>query len=108
MIAPDLQLKRVPQAAPKDSPSNSGKWRYRSIAVRNSQGLASGIEGFCRRVWQGLSEATFVQKRQVVELLIDRVIVTDGDVEIRYVVPTHPRAEQTRFCHLRLDYRAGP
>jgi site-specific DNA recombinase len=71
-------------------------------------GLASGIEDFCRRVQHGLSEATFTQKRQLVELLIDRVIVTDGDVEIHYVVPTHSRAEQTRFCHLRLDYRARP
>jgi site-specific DNA recombinase len=71
-------------------------------------GLASGIEDFCRRIRHGLTEATFVQKRQLVELLIDRVIVTDGDVEIRYVIPTSPRAEQTRFCHLRLEYRAGP
>jgi hypothetical protein len=44
---------------------------------------------------------------QLVELLIDRVIVTDGEVEIRYVIPTSSRAEQTCFCHLRLDYRAG-
>ena len=70
-------------------------------------GLASGIEEFCRRVQHGLTAATFAQRRQLVELLIDRVIVTEGDVEIRYVIPTSPRAEQTRFCHLRLDYRAG-
>jgi hypothetical protein len=42
-----------------------------------------------------------------VELLIDRVIVTDGEVEIRYVMPTNRASEQVRFCHLRLDYRAG-
>ena len=71
-------------------------------------GLASGIEEFCRRVQHGLTAATFAQRRQLVELLIDRVIVTDGDVEICYVIPTSPRAEQTRFCHLRLDYRARP
>jgi site-specific DNA recombinase len=64
-------------------------------------GLASGIEDFCRRVQGGLTAATFAQKRQSVELLIDRVIVTDGDVEIRYVVPTDPRGEQLSFCHLR-------
>jgi site-specific DNA recombinase len=39
-----------------------------------------------------------------VELLIDRVIVTDSQVEIRYVVPTGPKGETTPFCHLRLDY----
>ena len=66
--------------------------------------LAAGIEEFCRRVQAGLADATFEQQRQLVELLIDRVIVTDGAVEIRYVIPTGPRGEQGRFCHLRTDY----
>jgi len=57
------------------------------------------------RVWQGLKQASFEQKRQPVELLIDRVIVSDGEVEIRYVMPTTPSGEQTRFYYLRLDYR---
>ena len=57
---------------------------------------------------QGLAEATFEQKRQLVELLIDRVVVTDDDVEIRYVVPTTPASEHVRFCHLRTDYFDRP
>ena len=28
----------------------------------------------------------------------------DGDVDSRYAIPTHPRSETTRFCHLRKDY----
>jgi anaerobic magnesium-protoporphyrin IX monomethyl ester cyclase len=40
----------------------------------------------------------------LVELLIDRVIVTDAEVEICYVIPTSPSSEHTRFCHLRKDY----
>src|SRR2546425_2901510 len=48
--------------------------------------------------------ASFAQRRQLVELLIDRVIVNDAQVEIRYVVPTGPKGETTPFCHLRLDY----
>src|SRR3712207_256451 len=71
-------------------------------------GLSSSIEDFCRRLRQGLAQATFEQRRSLVELLIDRVIVTDGEVEIRYVMPTDRASEQVRFCHLRLDYRAGP
>ena len=67
-----------------------------------------GAEAFCQRVQAGLAEATFAQKRQLVELLIDRVVVTDDEVEIRYVVPTSSRGEHTRFCHLRLDYFAVP
>jgi len=63
-----------------------------------------GAEAFCQRVQAGLADASFVQRRQLVELLIDRVVVTDEAVEIRYVIPTSPRGEQSRFCHLRLDY----
>jgi site-specific DNA recombinase len=36
----------------------------------------------------GLGQAGFEQRRQLVELLVDRVVVTDGQVEIRYVIPT--------------------
>jgi site-specific DNA recombinase len=71
-------------------------------------GLAAGAEDFCRRVQAGLADATFEQKRHLVELLIDRVVVADGEVEIRYVIPTGPRGEQGRFCHLRSDYFADP
>jgi site-specific DNA recombinase len=66
--------------------------------------LARGIEAFCPRVHPTLDALTFAQRRQLVELLIDRVIVTDGQVEIRYVVPTGPKGETTPFCHWRLDY----
>ncbi len=70
-------------------------------------GLVQSMEAFCARVQAGLQQATWDQKRQLVELLIDRVIVTDGDVEIRYVIPTTPASEQIRFCHLRTDYFHG-
>jgi site-specific DNA recombinase len=69
-------------------------------------GAAGSIENFCARVQNGLEKATFEQKRQLVELLIDRVIVIDDEVEIRYVIPTDPAGEHTRFCHLRTDYFA--
>ena len=38
------------------------------------------------------------------ELLIDQVVVTDKEVEIRYVVPTSPDGPHHPFCHLRTDY----
>jgi site-specific DNA recombinase len=76
-------------------------------------GMIISIEGLCQRVSSGLQEATFEQKRQLVELLIDRVVVTNGEVEIRYVFPTTPQSEHVRFGHLRTDYllpasRSGP
>ncbi|MDP9316257.1 MAG: zinc ribbon domain-containing protein, partial [Chloroflexota bacterium] len=66
--------------------------------------LVTSVEEFCQRVQAGLANATFEQKRQLVELLIDRVIVANGDVEIHYVIPTSPSSEHVRFCHLRSDY----
>jgi len=66
--------------------------------------LTSSITEFCQRVSHGLQEVTFEQKRQLVELLIDRVVVTMEEVEIRYVIPTSPTSEQIRFCHLLTDY----
>ncbi len=69
-------------------------------------GYAAGMKQFAARVAGTLANATFDQKRQLVELLIDRVIVKDDEVEIRYVIPTSPAGEKFRFCHLRSDYFA--
>jgi hypothetical protein len=71
-------------------------------------GIASNLDDFCQRVQAGLATATFEQRRRLVELLVDRVVVTDEQVEIRYVFPTSPTSEHVRFCHLRTDYFADP
>lgn len=70
--------------------------------------LTSTLESFCQRVQSGLAQATFEQKRELVELLIDRVIIDDDQVEIRYVIPTTEASTHTRFCHLRKDYFQSP
>jgi site-specific DNA recombinase len=57
--------------------------------------LAQSIETFCQRLEPTLDQLDFAQRRQLVELLIDRVIVDDGKVEIRYAIPTNPKGE----CH---------
>ena len=67
-------------------------------------GWATSAADFCRRVRAGLAAADFARKRQLAELLIDRVLVSDGEVEIRYVIPLSPGTEKVRFCHLRKDY----
>ena len=74
----------------------------------NVAALSQGMEAFCQRLQPTLDQLTFAQRRQLVELLIDRVIVNDTQVEIRYVVPTGPKGETTPFCHLRLDYLDTP
>jgi site-specific DNA recombinase len=77
----------------------------RAGAVR---GLIDSAEAFAKRVRVGLDTATFERKRQLVELLIDRVVVTGDTVEIRYAFPIGPAGEAGRFCHLRLDYLRAP
>ena len=62
------------------------------------------METFCQQTQPVLEAATFAQRRQLVELLIDRVIVTDDEVEIRYVIPTQPDGPRTPFMHLRTNY----
>ncbi|MBO0697457.1 MAG: recombinase family protein [Zavarzinella sp.] len=71
-------------------------------------GAIVSAEAFARRVQSGLDTATFERKRQLVELLIDRVVVTGDTVEIRYAFPIGPAGEAGRFCHLRLDYFTTP
>lgn len=66
--------------------------------------VARTMSTLCQRLSVGLEQASFAQRRHLVDLLIDRVVVTDGDVEIRYVIPTTEPSLHTRFCHLRTDY----
>jgi site-specific DNA recombinase len=66
--------------------------------------IARSMTAVLEQLRAGLDQASFEQRRQLVELLIDRVVVTDGQVEIRYVIPTTPSSTKTRFCHLRTDY----
>ena len=66
--------------------------------------IADSIERFCEQVRSGLANATFEHRRALVELLIDQVVVTNEEVEIRYVVPTSPEGPHHPFCHLRTDY----
>jgi site-specific DNA recombinase len=88
--------------------SQQEQLRARSEQHMELAGIAGSVEDFCERVRSGLADATFEQRRKLVELLIDRVIVTDEEVEIRYVIPTDPSSEQVRFCHLRSDYLPHP
>jgi site-specific DNA recombinase len=67
-------------------------------------GMVGGVEDYCQRIGEGLACATFEQKRRLTELLIDRVIVTEAEMEIRYVIPTSGSGEHARFCHLRTNY----
>jgi site-specific DNA recombinase len=70
--------------------------------------VADGIEAFCQTVRAGLATATFEQRRLLAELLIDRVVITDGEAEIRYVLPTSSDGPHRPFCQLRKDHLDPP
>ena len=73
----------------------------RLVAVEN---IARSATEILDQLSRGLEQASFEQRRELVELLIDRVVVTDDAVEIRYVIPTTDASTHTRFCQLRTDY----
>jgi site-specific DNA recombinase len=66
--------------------------------------MTASISDFCNGIRSGLDAANFEQQRRLVELLIDQVVVSDSEVEIRYVIPTNQASLGSRFCHLRKDY----
>jgi site-specific DNA recombinase len=70
--------------------------------------LTNNIHEFCQRIQPTLDVLKFEQRRQLLKLLIDRVIVDDDQVEIRYVIPTSPQGQNTYFYHLRTDYLDRP
>jgi site-specific DNA recombinase len=72
------------------------------------QGFVPSIEAMCERLQSGLAQATPAQQRQLIELLVDCIVVTDEHVEIRYVIPTTQASSHIRFCHLRKDYFLPP
>jgi site-specific DNA recombinase len=83
--------------------------REREVAAQGERlvevsAIAQSMTQVLKGLRVGLGQASFQQRRQLVELLIDRVVVTDGHVEIRYVIPTTSSSTKTRFCHLRTDY----
>ena len=67
--------------------------------------VASSMTAFCASIQPVLKNADFAQKRQLVELLIDRVVVTNEQVEIRYAIPTSPDGPHVPFSHLCTHYR---
>lgn len=59
---------------------------------------------FCKNIQGTLDQLNFEQRKQIVDLIIDHVIVEQDQLEIRYVIPTSPKGEKSSFCHLRVDY----
>ncbi|MGH9767970.1 MAG: recombinase family protein, partial [Blastocatellia bacterium] len=108
VIPPDEYERRRREMEAQDQALKQQLLELMAQADQQAQlaGYATGMREFAERVASTLAKMTFEEKRQLIELLIDRVIVKDDQVEIRYVIPTSPAGEKMRFCHLRSDYFA--
>jgi len=81
---PEYQRRRADLDGKRQGMEDLEKQLIHQVDRQNElAGLAASIEDFCHRVQIGLENASFEHKRKLVELLIDRVVVKDGDVEIR-------------------------
>ena len=58
--------------------------RAQAEAVRTS------LEAFCARVGSRLEDASLADKQAILQLVIERIIVGDGSLEIRHVIPLSP------------------
>src|SRR3954470_9241668 len=58
--------------------------RLRAEAVRMD------LAAFCNRIHSRLDEATFADKQAILQLVIERIIVGNGRLEIRHVIPLRP------------------
>jgi transposase len=58
--------------------------RVQAEAVRTS------LEAFCDRTRARLDAATFADKQAILQLVVERIIVGDGRLEIRHVIPLRP------------------
>jgi hypothetical protein len=66
--------------------------------------IAQSMTQVLEQLRVGLDQAGFQQRRQLLDLLIDRVVVTNGQVEICDVIPTTSSSTKTQSCPLRPDY----
>jgi site-specific DNA recombinase len=63
--------------------------------------VATQLEQFRAVIAAGLESAAFADRRAIVELLIDRVVVDAPEVEIRYMIPLTGLAQRKGVLPLR-------
>lgn len=56
------------------------------------------LEGFCYQVRVGLEPLTFDERQQLLRLVVENIIVTDGRVIVDTVTPTE---QNGKFCNAR-------
>jgi site-specific DNA recombinase len=67
--------------------------------------LSVKVEDLCQATGTGLQTLDFAGRRKIIELLVDRVILSHHDIEIRYAVPLRGWNPGEKKETLRLPYR---
>ncbi len=67
--------------------------------------LSANVEELCQAVHAGLQTLDFAGRRKIIELLVDRVILSHDDIEIRYAIPLNSLTPTGKKETLRLPYR---
>jgi site-specific DNA recombinase len=55
-----------------------------------TEAVRTNLAAFCSRFQERLDAATFTDKQAVLQLVVERIIVGDGSLEIRHVIPLRP------------------
>ena len=67
--------------------------------------LCTNIEVLCQGVRLGLHTLDFARRRQIIELLVDRVLISHDEIEVRYAIPLKGLNPPGQNGTLRLPYR---
>ena len=70
--------------------------------------LSANVEELCQTVGVGLQALDFAGRRKIIELLVDRMLLSHDAVEIRYAVPLSGLNPTGKKETLRLPYRTDP
>jgi site-specific DNA recombinase len=57
--------------------------------------LIQGAEVFCASIQEALVAPAFAIKQQVLQLVVDRIVVTDEEIVVHHIIPTGPFRLQT-------------
>ena len=68
--------------------------------------ICANIETFCQATRTGLHALDFAGRRRIVELLVDRVLISHETVEIRYAIPLTGLGYHDKKGSLQLPYRS--
>jgi len=52
-----------------------------------AEAVRTNVAAFCERIRGRLAEATLAEKQAILQLVVERIIVGDGSLEIRHVIP---------------------